>query len=229
MLTCVDFEHHLQDYLDGTRPASAPEVQSHLDACPACRERLALAKLCLDSWSATPNPLPSVAFTQRVLQQVKTNQRRQRWQRLVLQSTVASLVVLGVALAVWFGTRPTTSPNSVVRKPSPEMLTPWQRFLATVQAADQSTEVSRQQWESTLVGAEAMLNRAMNLVPTLEDGRWIHPHDTLEASLVPAKAVKDAVMAGVEPLTQKAQAALTQVKTWWQEAEQQKWPLPRRG
>lgn len=223
MLTCTDCERCLQDYLDSRGMATPPAVQAHLDACAACRERFVAAKLCLDSWSKTPSPLPSVAFTQRVLLQVKQNQRRQVQQSRLLRLAAAVLLALGVGVAAWLLSRPvdrTTMSQSEVPPP----LAPWQQWQQWLTKSADLPERSRQSWDEAVAETSARFQRAATLIPRLEESQWLHSSETLEASLVPAKAVKEVVTVSLEPISQQAQAAYAQIRNWWRDRDP--WGIP---
>jgi hypothetical protein len=223
MLTCTDCEHSLQEYLDSRGTATPPEVQAHLDVCSFCRERFRAARLCLDSWSKTPSPLPSVAFTQRVLSQVQQNRRRQVQQRRWLGLAAAVLLALTVGLMAWRVSKPVDRTTIAQPEVTPPQ-TPWQHWRslsATLPAWD------RQSWDKTLKEAAARFHRAADLLPRLEDSQWLPAHETLEASLVPAKAVKGVVAGSLEPISHHAQAAYVQLRQWWRERDSLGLPLVR--
>lgn len=215
MLTCSDCERCLQDYLDQRGEVTPPEVKAHLDDCRACRERFAAAKLCLDSWINQSSPLPSVAFTQRVLAEVKRNQRRRQTLALALRVAAGLLVLVGITAAGWIISRPKGSGPEALSSTAPQApLTAWQKVLFTSASwKARSAEV----WQQVSAEAAIQVERASKLVPHLEDENWLHADAALEASLVPAKALKTVVFAGWQPVAQHAEAALVHLRDFWQE------------
>jgi hypothetical protein len=216
MLTCSDCERCLQAYLDQRGVVAPAEVKAHLDECRACRERFTAAKLCLDSWSNQPAPLPSIAFTRRVLAEVKRNQRRRHNLSLALRIAAGFLLLIAISAAGWITNRPrgVAPVASLGTAPKAQPAAWHQLTLASVPWKERSAEV----WQRVSSEAAEQVERAAKLLPLLEDDNWLHADATLEASLVPAKALRSVVSASWQPLAQQAEAALSQLRELWEVA-----------
>lgn len=224
MLTCSDCERCLQTYLDQRGETAPTEVKDHLEECRACRERFAAAKLCLDSWTSQPSPLPSIAFTQRVLAEVKRKQRRRQYLGLALRVAASFLVLAAVSAAAWTASRREGAGLEAHLRMAPKAsAAAWQQILLTsVPWKARSAEV----WQRLSSEAAVQFERASKLLPHLEDDNWLHADAALEASLVPAKALRSAVSAGWQPVAQQAEATWGQLRELWQEANSY-WLIPR--
>ncbi len=99
-MNCQDLQNRLDDFLDGALDeAAVQEIERHLDACPACRERLAQTQRLRDALRALPVSGPSPGFYDRALQHAmahETEAHRHRWYRGAALAAGVALVVGGL-------------------------------------------------------------------------------------------------------------------------------------
>ena len=111
-MNCEQLNGYLVEYLDGRLEAKRrTEVEMHLAACAACRERAAdfraLASL-LEEWQPVE---PSLGFDARLAERIESASAdwRPSWLRPVY---VAGLALLLVAVGIIVGTKPGLQPAS---------------------------------------------------------------------------------------------------------------------
>jgi anti-sigma factor RsiW len=108
-MDCRDFLLQLDDLLDGGLDAARQKpVQEHLGRCPDCRRRHEHAVALRDAVRKLSPPAMHPAFVDQVLSRATrpvAGAAHNRWRPVVGMALAASLV-LGVALGVFFATRP---------------------------------------------------------------------------------------------------------------------------
>lgn len=125
-MNCSEFQHRLQQRLDGESPSSSGEFDRHLAGCTSCRELEAYACRLTEILGAQAAPAASDRLRNQIISLVLAqidSQRlaRRRWSRRVL---AASAVAAGILLAAimgysWWGPRQApgvSSSSSLVKK-----------------------------------------------------------------------------------------------------------------
>lgn len=105
-MTCELLDECMEAIAEGLAPDGA--AAAHLEACAACRQRLALARGLLRTLEAREVPLPPGDFTDRVMARVRQDQwRAEQWVDAGFNAAVAAglgLMAAGLAgLAGSFG------------------------------------------------------------------------------------------------------------------------------
>ncbi|HEX4607753.1 MAG TPA: hypothetical protein VH092_06045 [Urbifossiella sp.] len=111
----------VQAVLDGARPVADLDAGPHAAGCPACRARVAEARVLLTALALPAEPIVVPAgFAAGVLSAVRTD-RRARTRRTRMVSIGAGLAVAAtVLIAVWVANRPTGTPDVVQQTPGPK-------------------------------------------------------------------------------------------------------------
>jgi anti-sigma factor RsiW len=102
-MNCQRIEQDLVAYLDGRAdPARRRQVDEHLLACPACRERALEFRALWSVLDEVPAISPSPAFDAAVRQRVAAEPRRaSRWAWLVPSPRLGFALTAVLVLAVW--------------------------------------------------------------------------------------------------------------------------------
>jgi hypothetical protein len=102
---CRPTVNRLQLVLDGELSSGDLQADPHPGVCPACRERIAAARLMLDVLARGPAIAASGVLTQSILQAVRGDQRRHSRQRMAV---VGAALAVAAALLVGIWARSTT-------------------------------------------------------------------------------------------------------------------------
>jgi len=108
-MECSDFARRLEDLLDGRLHAlGRKSIEEHLARCPDCRQRHAHAVAVLEAVRKLSPPALHPGFIDEALSRATrpaSGAARPKWRPMLGMALAASLV-LGVALGVFFATRP---------------------------------------------------------------------------------------------------------------------------
>src|SRR5881396_3747729 len=108
-MECSDFALRLDDLLDGRLHAlGRKSIEEHLGRCPDCRQRYEHAMAVLEAVRRLAPPAMHPGFIDQALSRATrpaAGAARPKW-RPVLGMALAASLVLGVALGVFFATRP---------------------------------------------------------------------------------------------------------------------------
>ena len=108
-MECSDFAQRLDDLLDGRLHAlGRKSIEEHLAGCPDCRQRHEHAVAVLEAVRKLSPPALHPGFIDQALSRATrpaAGAARPKW-RPVLGMALAASLVLGVALGVFFATRP---------------------------------------------------------------------------------------------------------------------------
>src|SRR5437773_6649505 len=108
-MECSDFALRLDDLLDGRLHAlGRKSIEEHLGRCPDCRQRYEHAMAVLEAVRKLSPPALHPGFIDQALSRATrpaAGAARPKW-RPVLGMALAASLVLGVALGVFFATRP---------------------------------------------------------------------------------------------------------------------------
>jgi len=118
---CRQTVDQLQCVLDGELPRTALDADPHPSSCPACRERIAAAKLLFSILSMPVNvaPLP-IGLTDKIVASVLADrqvERRTQIRRRAFVFAGGLAVAAGVFLAVWLQWFDTSHQNNLVQNP----------------------------------------------------------------------------------------------------------------
>src|SRR4051794_23123516 len=102
-MNCRDCEEYLQRLLDGDAAPPPADVQDHLAACGACRQRHAAALQLLRGLSLLPTPLPLPGLADRITARVLVERRvrlarRRRWPAVAAAAALLLAPFLGFAV-----------------------------------------------------------------------------------------------------------------------------------
>ncbi len=201
----------LQLVLDGELPATALDADSHTTACPACRERIAAARLLLSALAAPAElPVPS-GLTDGILSAV----REDRYARIRQRSYVVAIGV-GAALAAslllvgWLNQKPApTVPHGLLPAPDTAHVAPEPR---PVRIGDEFSKVGQ-----AILGSSKPITEPVGAAPQM----FTKLTDTLTRPTAPAGEFEltrksladlpDAARAGLEPVTGTAQKAFSRL------------------
>ena len=125
-MTCQELDERLDEWVDGALPAAAAaEVESHLAACPLCRQREQRLRQLLAHAAALPRAVapdrdlwPGIA--RRVERERSWSWASGGWRSPVLLATAAT-VAIGLAAVFWTGQGPAARVRTVeIPTPTPE-------------------------------------------------------------------------------------------------------------
>lgn len=108
-MNCRELENRLDDFLDGTLDGGLQEtLQTHVAACPRCRERVEREKALRHALRALPVEGPSEGFYDRALQHAMAHDHRRP--RLLASGAIAASLALVLAGSLLFQ-RPAVEPG----------------------------------------------------------------------------------------------------------------------
>jgi len=117
MGNCKRIEENLIAYLDAKAgPAVRRQVEMHLAACPACRQRTTEFRQLWGLLDELPAPPPSLAFDAAVQARIAAEPRQRSWWTFLVPSPRLAFATTALAvLSVWLlSVGPSQSPDSSV-------------------------------------------------------------------------------------------------------------------
>lgn len=216
-MSCSEFQHLLQQRLDGEPQPEPNPTASHAAQCPACRALEAAAERLEEGLRLLRPPAPSEDLGKRIVADVLAERRqrdRLRYRRLALVGAVAASLLLAVFLGrSW---RPDAS--APVAKDSKQSKPP------AVPSRDPSLDESVQEAGSALVSlmnrtADQAVEQGRVLIPPVQVAMpALPPADAwqapLEQPVASLRTARQGVVAGLEPVTNSAMRA---VNLFWGE------------
>lgn len=216
-MSCFEFQHLLQQRLDGGPQPQPDAGERHAGQCPACRALEAAAERLEEGLRLLRPPAPSEDLGKRIVAGVLAERRRRnqlRYRRLALVGAVAASLLLAVFLGrAW---RPEVP--QPVAKDSRHAEPP------AVPSRDPSLDESVQEAGSALVSlmnrtADQAVEQGRVLIPPVQVAMpalpsadaWQAPLEQPAASL---RTARQGVAAGLEPVTNSAVRA---VNLFWRE------------
>jgi hypothetical protein len=222
---CRQTLDQMQCVLDGELPGTALDVDPHLSSCPACRERIAAAKLLFSILSMPVNvtPLPT-GLTDKIVTSVLADrqaERRTQIRQRAYTLTGGLAVAAAVFLAVWLQWFDTSHKNNLTQNPE----------IATAQPTNPNPELPRlsttsrpvrlgdefSKAEHALLGSSRPITEPATVAPQvlvrLTDvlTRPSEPTPEFEPARMSLIELPEAARTGLQPVTATAQKAFARL------------------
>jgi hypothetical protein len=207
---CRPMMDRLQLVLDGALPAAALDADAHAVACPACRARVAAARLVLSALAAPGGfPIPS-SLTDGILSAVRED-RHTRIRRRSYAVAVGVAVALAASLLLvgWLGKAPTPEPFVPEQASDVAHVAPEPR---PVRIGDEFAKVGQ-----ALLGSSRPITEPVAGAPRALAGltdvltRPPAPGTEFEPARKSLAELPDAARAGLEPVTGTAEKAFARL------------------
>jgi hypothetical protein len=214
---CAPTLERLQLVLDRDLPAAALDADAHAVACPACRERIAAARLLISELACPTAPAVPAGMTETVLAVVREDRfARLRRRSYALAAGSVAAVAASVAVIVWL-TGPPQRPGVAMWNPNvPDQAREQKPPLAPeprpVRLGDEFARAGQALLDTSRPIAEPAAG-APRVIGALSDSLTAPAGP--DAGLWPAGGtlaeLPDAALSGLEPVTSTTQKAFARL------------------
>jgi hypothetical protein len=214
-MNCSEFQHQLQQRLDGEARAAIGEIDRHLRECSSCQELQLIASRLTEVLGSRVAPVPPQGLRDQIVSLIldeMASQRlwRRRWRRVMAVSAVAAGLLLAVFVGYsWWKSRQALNDpdsNTVVKKDEQPAPAPAQSPLDIREAGTTLVALVNRTADETVGPGRMLLPKGVS-APMLPDTDAWQPD--LEPGAKSLREAQDGVAVGFEPVTSSARRAVS--------------------